>query len=70
MGEVNVGEDYGIGRSFRRGTYVRALNTRVSETVASAINQWRNIEQEKGTRPRFIMLEHYADDVLMLNNIL
>ena len=68
--DVNVGEDYGIGRSFRRGAEVRTLNTRVPEPVISAMNQWRNIEQAKRTHPRFRMLEHYADFVLILETIL
>ena len=68
--DVNVGEDYGIGRSLRRGAEVRALNTRVPEPVISAINLWWNIERAKGTQPRFIILEHYADVVLMLETIL
>ena len=37
--DVNVGEDYGIGRLFRRGAEVGALNTRVPEPVTSAINR-------------------------------
>ena len=68
--DVNVGEDYGIGRSFRRGAEVRGLNTRVSEPETISIYRWRKIERAKGTRPRFSMLEHYADVVLMLETIL
>ena len=29
MEDVNVEEEYGIGRSFRRGAYVRVIKTRV-----------------------------------------
>ena len=36
--DVNVGEDYVIGRSFRRGAYVRFLKTRVLEPVINSIN--------------------------------
>ena len=36
--DVNVGEEYGIGRLFRRGAEVRDLNTRVPEPGISAIN--------------------------------
>ena len=38
MEDVNVGEDYGIGRQFRRGAEVRASNTRVPKPVISAIH--------------------------------
>ena len=59
-----------MGRLPRRDTYVRALNTSVPYSVISAINLWQNIEREKGTRPRFSMLEHYEGAVLMLDTIL
>ena len=64
--DVNFGEDYGIGRSFRRVPYVRALNKKVPDPLISAINQWQNIEQSKGTRPRFIILERYADVLITM----
>ena len=59
-----------MGRLPRRDTYVRALNTSVPYSVISAINLWQKIDKEKGTRHRFVMLEHYADVVLMLEIIL
>ena len=63
---VNVWEAYGIGRSIRRVTEVRALNKRFPYPVISTINRWQNIEQAKGMRIRFSMLDNYADVVLML----
>ena len=66
MEDVNVGDEYGIGRSFKRGKEARDLNTRVPEPVISAMNLWPNIERTKGTRPRFSMFKHYADVVLIL----
>ena len=36
--DVNIGDNYGIVRSFIRGEYFRALNTKVPEMVISAIN--------------------------------
>ena len=68
--DVNFGEHYRIVRSFRRGAEGRALNTKVPDPVISVINKWVNIERGKGTFPRFRMLEHYADFVLMLKTIL
>ena len=70
MEDINVEEEYGIGRSLRRGAEVRVLNTRVPEPLISTINLWQNIEWGKGKQPRFIMLENYADFVLMLENII
>ena len=68
--DVNVGYDYGIGRSFRRGAEVRALNKRVPYSVISTINKLRKIERAKGMRPRLITLEHYVYVVLMLETII
>ena len=70
MEDVYAGEKYAIGNSFRRGAELRDLNTRVPEPVSSAINCRRNIERAKGNRPRFSMLEHYSDIMLMLETIL
>ena len=67
---MNVGEDYGIGRLFRRVAEVRSLNTRVPDPVISSINIRRKIEWSEGMHPRFSMLEHYADVVMMLETIL
>ena len=39
MEDVNVGYDYGIGRSFRKGAEVRALKKRVPYPVISTINK-------------------------------
>ena len=69
MEDGNVGEYYGIGRSFKRGAEVGALKKGVPEPVIIAMNWWRNIEWAKGTHPRFSMLEHYYDIVLMLDTI-
>ena len=68
--DVNVGEDYSIVRSFRRGAEVRTLNKRVPEKVISAVNRWKNIERAKEMHHRFSMLEHYADVMLMLETTL
>ena len=58
-----------MGRSFIIGADVGDLNTRVKNSVISAINIWQNIEQVKWTRYRFRMLEHYDDIVLILDSI-
>ena len=70
LDDVNIGGEYGIGRSFRRGADVISLDTRVPDPLTSAINLWQKIEQGKRTCPRFSMLEHYGDVVLMMDTIL
>ena len=68
--DVNDGEYYGMGRSFRRSADSRALNTRVLEPVNITVNIWRKIEQAKRNFPRLSMLEHYDDVVIMMEIIL
>ena len=64
---MSVGEYYGIGRSFRRGVEFRDLNKRVPDPEISAIIFWRKVELSNGKRPRFSILEHYSDVVLVLD---
>ena len=68
--DVNVGEDYCIGSSFRRGAEFRFLNTRSPETVISDIHLWQQIERSKGKHPRFSMLQHNADVTMIMDTIL
>ena len=63
---MDVGEDYVIGSSFRRGAEVREFKKRVPDPIIVAINRWKNIERGEMMRPRFSMLEHYSNVVLIL----
>jgi hypothetical protein len=59
---VDVPEDYGIGRSFRRGSDSEALARGVSPSDVDAMNRWRSVEKAKGRRPAHAsMREYYAD---------
>jgi hypothetical protein len=59
---VNVAEDYGLGRSFRQGLDSEALARGVSPVDVDAMNRWRSIEKAKGRRPAHAsMREYYAD---------
>ncbi len=59
--EVNVYEDYGIARSFRRGATTQARNKKVDENYINAMNRLRAAEGAKGRRPRMRMQDHYSD---------
>ena len=59
--DVNVYEDYGISRSFRRGATTQARNKKVDENDINAMNRWRAAEGAKGRRPRLRMQDHYSD---------
>jgi hypothetical protein len=67
---VNVFEDYGIRRSFRRGSDAEALNQGVDTVIINAMNRWRTVEEAKGKAPKLKMIAHYADLRLMLRALL
>lgn len=58
---VNVYEEYGISRSFRRGSNTHAKNQGVNPKDIDLMNRWRNVENAKGRKARLDMSDHYAD---------
>lgn len=63
---VDVVEDYGVGRSFRRGSDSEAVARGVDSSDIDAMNRWRIVERARGRRPVFSsMREHYADVRIM-----
>lgn len=59
--DLNVREDFSINRSFRRGSATEAQNRGIAESTIVAQNRWRKVERAKGSRPKFTMIETYAD---------
>jgi len=68
--EVNVHEEYGIARSFRRGATTHARNVGVAENDINVMNRWRSSEQARGCRPRAKMQDHYSDIRQMVPTLL
>jgi hypothetical protein len=68
--DVNVYEDFGISRSFRRGATTQARNKGVQENDIDAMNRWRSTEQAKGRKPRLKMQDHYSDIQQMVPTLL
>ncbi len=66
----NVSEEYGIYRSFRRGSTSAATNNGLPPEVIEANNRWRKFHQAGASRPSLSMREHYADIRLTLNQSL
>ena len=58
---VSVYEDYGISRSFRRGSNTHATNQGISQSDRELMNRWRNVENARGRKARLAMADHYAD---------
>ena len=64
--QVNVFDDYGVSRSFRRGSDAHALNVKVAPIDIEINNRWRSIDSAGGKAPRLRMIHHYADLKLLL----
>lgn len=59
--EVDVHEEYGISRSFRRGATTHARNQGVSQSDIDAANRWRNVENAQGRKINQPMRDHYSE---------
>jgi hypothetical protein len=68
--DTQVLEDYGISRSFRRGTTSEARARGVKGEDVDLANRWRNFEGAKGRRPRLSMKDHYSDIRLLIPALL
>ena len=69
-GSVNVRQDFGLKRSFRRGSDSQAINQGVSESDIDLNNRWRRYEEARGRRPSLRMQHSYADVRLILDALL
>lgn len=67
---VDVQEEYGISRSFRRGATTHARNQGVSASDIDAANRWRNAENAQGRKISQPMRDHYVDVRQMLPTLL
>jgi len=68
--EVQVYEEFGLSRSFRRGSTSEARSRRVAESDVNLANRWRTFETAKGRYPRLSMQEHYLDIRLLIPALL
>jgi len=68
--DLNVYEEYGISRSFRRGATTHARNQKVSEGDINLINRWRQVEGAQGRRPKLRMQDHYSEIRQMVPSLL
>lgn len=58
---VRVYDEFGISRSFRRGSDAHALNQEVSIIDIEINNRWRSIDSAGGKAPRLRMIHHYSE---------
>ena len=67
---VDVNEDFGMARSFRRGSDSRALDMDLDTTTIEMINRWRTTEGAKGKAAKLRMIAKYADVRLVVGRFL
>jgi hypothetical protein len=67
---VDVFEEFGISRSFRRGSCTHAREQGVSEDEINLNNRWSQLQHSKGRKPKRNMQEHYTDVRLLLKKLL
>ena len=67
---VIVSEEFGVGRSFRRGATSRARAAGLSEQAIVLNNRWSTVESGRGRKPGFDMASHYTDVRLVLGPLL
>lgn len=64
--DCDVFEEFGMSRSFRRGSDSRALAAGVPTATVDLINRWRTTERAKGRTAQLKMNAHYSDIRLLL----
>jgi hypothetical protein len=64
--DVQVLEDFGLSRSFRRGATSEARARGIDRDDVDLTNRWRTFEGAKGKRPRMAMRDHYSDIRLLI----
>ena len=67
---MDITEEFGMSRSFRRGSDSRAIDQEVGTTTINLNNRWRKVESAKGKAATFQMFEHYAGIELLLGAFL
>jgi len=59
--DVDVAEQFGVSRSFRRGATSVARARGIDDKYVTLINRWRTVENSRGKKPSLPMHEHYSD---------
>lgn len=68
--DVDIYEQFGISRSFRRGATSVARTRGVEDKQVELINRWRKFEGARGRRPALPMHEHYSDISILIPELI
>jgi hypothetical protein len=69
-GKINVLEEFGVSRSFRRGSDTHAQNQGVSISDIERNNRWRSVEHAGSKKVVLRMVHHYEEVSQMLKSLL
>jgi hypothetical protein len=67
---LEVSEEYGVSRSFRRGGTSEATNKGAPPGVVELNGRWRKSNQSGARKPNITIREHYVDIRLVLDQLL
>ena len=70
MSSIDVQEEYGLSRSFRRGSNSEALNRGVSKTSIYRNNRWRKVDRAGARKAKPPMRDHYTEVLVALKRYL
>jgi hypothetical protein len=68
--DLDVVEEYGVSRSFRRGATSEVTSQGALPSVIELNGRWRKSHQSGASRPNVTIREHYTDVRLTLNPLL
>ena len=67
---LNIPKDFGIYRSFRRGSMTDAADQGISEFTIKLVNRWERYERSRGRLPNMGIMEHYLEIFGLIRRIL
>ena len=70
LSSINVQEEYGLPRSFRRGSNSETLNRGVSKVVIDRNNRWRKVKKAGARKAKILTRNHYTEVLVSLKRYL
>ena len=67
---INVHEEYGVSRSFRRGSNSRAQKRCVSEAEIERNNRWRKVDRAGSKKVKLRIRDRYTDILVAFEGFL
>ena len=68
--KLSISEDFGVYRSFRRGSATEAADQDISEFTIKLVNRWERYERVRGRLPNMGIMEHYLEITGLVRKIL